>query len=330
MYKLGIVTYDGLDHPPTWLGKKKRASALLLQEMTQRSPVDPKKYDNIIKCIATPNGTWKDTKRGRFTVLDSIILEDLKNIHNTTKSLIVMDLAVSSGVTSVEFYKLLRSAFSVDFIATDLWYEAISIKSPQYGWIVVLYSDGNELQYVVGPFVLPGQGRESLFYPINIALRQLCRWMTLPKAQAILKKYNSSEFSYFQTSMVDGYEVTKLCLLAHECMELAKSSRYFRFEVSNIMEPFAYRADVIRAMNILTPTYFYDTQLQQGIRNCLNVLNREGVLVLGQSITDESDDIKATIFRRKDRGLDIIRQVNSGCGIEHLVDDVVRDIDRLA
>lgn len=320
LFKLGIVKYEGLDHPITFFGKKKRASTLLLKDLFQRSIVDSEKYNTTIRCILTPTGTWKDTRNGRFSKLDQTILAILKNTYSASKRLIVADFAASSGATSVEFYKVLQSAFSIDFIATDLWYEAIAIKAPHFGWVIVVDDNGNDLQYVIGPFVLPGQGHESLCYPINRALRQLCRWVIAPKAHSIFRTYNPLEHMDFETTVIDKYEITKLPLLSYECMETIKSCRNFRFMVSDIMKPFVYRVDVIRAMNILTLDYFDESHLRRGLHNCLNALNSGGILVLGKSPTDRQDDTKATIYLNKDKDFEVIGRINGGCEIEHLLE----------
>jgi len=323
------VKYQGLDRPVTLFGKKKRASTLLLKELFRSLPIDAEKHDTIIRCIVTPTGIWKETRKGRFTTLDQIVLEILRSRYRIGKRIIVADLAASSGITSVEFYKVLISAFPVDFIATDIWCEAISIQARRLNWTVVVDPNGNPLQYVVGRFVLPAQGGESYFYPVNIALMYLCRQFIWPKAFSIFEKYHPCEHNYFKTTTIEGYKLTKLPLLSFECMELMQSCANFRFELRDIMEPFPYRVDVIRALNIITPSHFDEGHLRIAIRNCINALNPAGLLILGWDSAGTFAEVKATVYLRQERNLEVIRTINGGCGIEHLVDKVSSKLIKL-
>ena len=138
--------------------------------------------------IRLPNGIWKDTRQGRFGRLDVEALEVITETHPRGTILEVNDLGVSSGSTSVEFYRVLHSAFMPTFVATDLWRDAFVIRNLKWGWITILDSAGNELQHVIGPFVLPGQGTELAIYPIDQVLRWLARRIELPRARAELER----------------------------------------------------------------------------------------------------------------------------------------------
>ena len=67
---------------------------------------DPLLASRLIQNIWTSDGTSKQTAPGRFRDLDSLVVncltEELNSIH---------DVAVSSGITSVELYSYMRKAF---------------------------------------------------------------------------------------------------------------------------------------------------------------------------------------------------------------------------
>lgn len=323
MLKLGIVRYDGLDRPYTWVGKRKRCSVLLLKELFQKGPEESRMHGLVVRSLITANGTWKETQAGRFSELDKTVL-DLLRERSRGQKLTVADLGVSNGVTSIEFYKTLSSAFPVDFVATDLWHQVIAFRSIQSGWIVVLDSDGHPLQFVIGPFVLPAQGRESMIYPINWILRQLCRWTIYPRASVAFGKYHPSAHRDFETISMDSCEITKLPLLSPEVRLLIKTTETFKFLHADIMQPLPLRRDVIRAMNILTRTYFDDASLRKGLHNCLSALKPNGILILGQSPVDGQKEADATVYARERGEICPILRMNEGCGL----DDLVREVQR--
>ncbi len=320
MLKRGIVSYDQLERPLTWLGKKKHASLLLLGDLFRQPAPDGRHYETIFNQILTPNGTWKDSCVDRFAALDHMILATLAERWAPRTRLVVDDLGVSSGVTSVQLYELLRGQFSVDFLATDLYRDAIAVRSSRSNWIVVFDASGRELQHVLGWFVLPGQGRESALYPLNRVLRAISRRFLVPKAAEVFARYDARDHADFQTITIDRYEVTKLPLLSFECLRLARECDQFRVQVADVMQPLPRHADVIRAMNVLTPVYFDEARLRSGIANCVAALKPGGLLILGRSPMEEPYNVKATIYLNDGRGLCALRRLNGGYEGDHLVE----------
>lgn len=319
MLKLGIVSAAQLGRPLTRLGKMKQASLLLLRDLA--AAPDSDRYDTVLTHVLTANGTWRDTARDRFAALDRLLLRALQSRGPAGRPLTVLDVGVSSGITSVRLYELLKPHFRVKLIATDLMRDAVALRAPA-GWAIVFDASRRPLQYVLGRFVLQGQGSESAFYPLNRLLRRFARWRMLPTAAALLERFDLRSKADFETTTIDGFELTKIPLLARETLQALANEPEFQFEVGNVLEPLRHRADVIRAMNVLTPAYFDDGSLRAGVRHCVAALNVRGLLILGRSPNHDPRDVKATIYANDGSGpLQPIHHLNGGYEAAALVED---------
>lgn len=316
MLKFGLVNAAQLAHPRTLLGAQKFPSVLLLG--------DPQATDdqrnNVLRMVQMANGTWKDSRAGRLRVLDEAILRVLRDSRTAGSALRVLDLGVASGITSVELDDTLATSFEVETIATDLWRDSVAVHAPQ-GWTIVFDVRGNVLQHIVGRFVLPGQSEESPLYVVNRLLRWWSSRHWVPAAAAVLAAYDPAAGD-FETRRIDGYEVTKVPLLSAACLRRCADNPRFRFEVLDVLQPFPIQADLIRGMNLLTPHHLGEAQLRIAIGHCLRALRPGGLLVVGRSLSDDPQDVGATIFRRDGSKLSIAERLNAGAEIEALVVDL--------
>jgi hypothetical protein len=320
VFKLGIVRTEELERPRSRLGGRRFASLLLLRHLRGRGARDVARYNGILRLLQMANGTWKDTIRGRFARLDRELLEVVTASHPPGSRLIVSDLAVASGITSVDFDQLLRSVFEVDFVATDLWRDAFAVSFGSPGGTVVLDSDGAGLQFILGRFVLPGYAPERMIYPVNRALRWWARRTLLPRAQAVLRGVDRTALHALETRMENGFELTRIPLISAECLDRLATCPGFRFVVADILQPLERPSDLIRAMNIVTRDHLPEADLRTAIRNCLVALRPRGVLILGRSPNDNPEDVIATLYQEENGELRVARRLNAGYEAEDLVE----------
>ena len=118
MLKFGVVRRAQLSRPYSWLGRKKLASLLLLQELFETPGCCEEHYDIVLR-LRTSNGTWSETGKGRLAVIDAALLDVLATRRASGTPLSVFDISVANGVTSVDLYHALRSVFDVQFVAAD-------------------------------------------------------------------------------------------------------------------------------------------------------------------------------------------------------------------
>jgi len=320
--KLGVTTLAGLQAPRTWLGQEKHVSLLLLADPALSSPEPTGHHERIVKRVLLADRTWRETALGRLRTLDRLAVDLLRERRAAGSHLRVFDLAASSGCTSVEFYRALRESFAVDFVASDRTRDVLAVRARGSRLTTVVDARrGDVLQYIMGPFVLPGQGRESAVYPVNRLVRLLCARARSQQLRDIAASPAVRECEPFSWVMTSNHEVMKLPLLSRECLSLLKHDPHFCFEVTDILQPLDGTADVIRAANILHGQYFRPHDIRTALRNCLHALSDGGMFILGRSPTDDPTAVRATIFTKRTGGVDAIARLNGGSESELLVYD---------
>jgi hypothetical protein len=322
MLKLGIVSPVHIARSARRFGGPKNVSALILEELGRAPGSGDEAYDAVVANLRMPNGTWKFTCRGRFAELDHLVMDLLGARFSPGAHLSVMDLAASTGVTSVEFYRVLGERFLVEFLASDLYRDLYAVRSGRM-WTGVFTAEGEDVQHVVGNFVLPGQPPESWAYPVNRGLRAACRRLFAPSARAALARAPLARLGPFETVRVDAFEICRLPLLSGACLALVRKGEGFRFEVRDVSQPLPERGHVVRAMNILTREHFDDTQRAHIIRNCIAATLPGGLLVLGWSRWDNPTHVEATVYEVAADGLERLASLNGGSEIDRFVETTV-------
>jgi hypothetical protein len=320
VFKLGIVTTGGLDRPRTMLGRERHASLLLLHELAKEKCTRPELYDEVVRRVRLPNGTWRQTASGRLAQLDEALLALLAQRTKAGSHVSVLDLAVSTGVTSVELYHKLRARYDVEFTASDLFRDLYAVSSRRSRWSIVLDANLQELQYVVGRFVLPAHLSESALYPVNRIVKRLARRFALPAAREALREAIpvAASSSFFEPCVVGDFEVRRLPFMSFDCLRLKQASNGFKFEVIDLCRPIAARADVVRAMNIVTPENFDRESARAIIANCVAAVRPGGMLLMGYSKGLASDDVQGTIYQVVNGRVNVLQRLNGGCPYESL------------
>jgi hypothetical protein len=319
MLKLGVVKRRGVRRPRTLLGRRRHVSFLLLRELARNEEVDPEEYDRLVGYTCMPNGVWKRTKRGRLRILDAAVMEIIQNRYAAGTPLVVHDLAASTGVTSVEFFRVLKGRFNVRFIASDLYRDLVAVCSRRWPVAIIFAGCGQEVQYVLGRFVLPGAMAESIVYPINRALRRIVRRQFAPPARAAFEKVTLGRLKPFESVDVDDYEVVKLPVLTRDALDAIGDRDGFTFEELNILGPLPERAHIVRAMNILTDDHFPDEQRARAVTNCVEAVLPGGLFIVGWSPTPEPTTVEASIYSVQDRRLVRLASLNGGSEIDAIV-----------
>ena len=323
MMQLGVTTMADLRQDVTQARGRQPVSLLILDELARARCSDLRLYDRVIQDVRMSNGTFRETHCGRFSMLDPIIRDILCDRFPPEQALLISDCAVSNGATSVELYRMLRDAFPrLDYVATDLSFSAIVVKSRRWPWAVTFDASGAALQILVGPLVLPGQARPSIFHPVNRLARQLARASLVPRARAVLEQIHPADGHDFTARTIGGYDVLALPLVSSECLQLSRAQVGFRCEVHDLLRPARHRAHVVRAMNILIRAYFDDVRLRQAFRFALQAVLPNGLFISGRSPTSNPRDLLATILGRGADGFHVISRLNGGCEEEQLLLEV--------
>jgi hypothetical protein len=319
MLKLGVVTRAGVRHPRTLLGRRRHVSLLLLPELVTRADVDAEEYDRLVGYARMPNGVWKRTRHGRLHVVDAVLVDLLRERHADGSHLTVLDLAASTGVTSVELYRTLSAHFAVELVASDLYRDVVAVRSRHWPAAVVFDAFGEPLQYVLGRFVMPAGFAESPVYVVNRALRRLMHRWFAPAARGALAASRSASLAPFVPTTVGRFDVVKFPLLARETLEMIACEPRFRFEVADILRPLSPPAHVVRAMNILTRDHFGDAERVRALHHCIDAVRPGGLFVVGWSPTPAAETVEASVYSVEGGGLRRLVTLNGGSEIDTLI-----------
>jgi len=242
------------------------------------------------------NGTLKTTFAGRLHDLDRICN---KYLESSDGGIQLLDVAVSSGVTTYEWTQALDAAnidYSMD--AFDLCVDA-SIKSLSNNFHVLCDSSGYPLQ-----FEFYGRSIENTLG--ETILRKLRRVLPVTLLRMSYRLKSSG-----RSNAVIGQSVQ---LVTHY-LRHSNRIRVFEYDIKDIDElPKTY--DMIRAANILNLAYFDENFLRASLSKLKGRLNDDGYLVVVRTHSDNSNH--GTILRKENNRLVNVERVGNGSEVEAL------------
>jgi hypothetical protein len=249
---------------------------------------------SFFKSICLPNGTHKTTAPARLCDVDLITATYLRGKNAVS----LLDVAISSGVTTLELLDLLESrGFETSGIGVDICVRAIlrSILG-----IDVLYdAEGNVLQ-VATPFFARGRPHHS---QTSIRSRALRLAIKLLESQVVLGWMRKSPRSH-QLDLVSPR------LLARSRFEIVEH------DIGIPHAAWDRSFDMVRAANILNSDYFSPDQINVMATNLRAWLKVGGLLVVCS--TSAVDGCNHGMLYRK---LDMVGNLEPlhqfGCGVEH-------------
>jgi len=145
------------------------------------------------------------------------------------------------------------------------------------------------------------------------------RGRLLPAARTALRGVRLRELGPFEAAEASGYEIVKLPMLTKDTLAVIAEGSGFSFQEWNILEPLPERANIVRAVNILTPEHFADDIRARAITNCVEAVEPGGLFIVGSNPTPEAASIKASIYGVERDHLVRLASLNDGSEIDGLV-----------
>ncbi len=266
--------------------------------------------ESFFRRLRLPDGVTKRTRRGRLTDLDTLLAEHLPR----GRRLELMDVAVSSGVTTLDWAASLRRAgFDFRLVAGDA---APSAWLLSFGRRIEVLVDGagRPLQYDLFGRAVPSTAPGPL--------------AVLPWLGRLLTRLALAWDGDLRRSLAEGREVRGRRpvrsqrvalvvpeLLADPAIELVKDDLLAVTE-----DPFTGRFVALRAANLLNRGYFTEEQLGRMLSRLSGRLEPGGLLAVCR--TEEDDTNHATVFRRGDGGLEPVARLGRGSEVEDLAGSV--------
>lgn len=258
--------------------------------------------------VRLPNGTYKTTYGRRLDDLNEMVLEFVPHDPNLT----IMDVAVSSGVSTIEWSDHLQAhGLQHRMIAGDL------VDAWLISWgtsLAMLFDKGGQdpLLLEVGSLTLRLYSRRWLARAVRPVLFPLLRAVA-----AVSRRLGSAAP---MTPPAPRHWI-------HRSIQLVSPELLRRTEITVVQDDitipgrFPETFDVIRAANLLHRVYFDDKTLTEMVRNLRDRLKDGGVLIICRTTEDgiEAGINRATVFRRKGDRFIFETSLNDGVEIRDLV-----------
>ena len=269
-------------------GRRKIVSIELYPEIAEEAADSEWLQQHTLARFALANGTYKTTYASRFPEFDRETLRIIREAFPAPRKLAVHDLAVSDGRTSVEFFGALSEVYgdSLRFRASDAVPRVFALRHPSSRTRAVVDAEGNLLQIVWPPFVLNAPKTENpLFYPLN----HLLRWgLTETTVRRLLRDPDA--------------ERRAIELVHPSCARLSANDPRFELVRHDIEQPAQRVFDVVRAMNILNPSYFEPATMRQIAGFVCESVAPGGLLVTGSNL-EPGSAVEGSVFTREASGM---------------------------
>jgi hypothetical protein len=257
--------------------------------------------ERTLDCFSDERGVYKRTYANRFEIFDSQLLQLLAEEFNPQDPLLLADVAVSDGRTACDLFERLASRYpKISHYASDY---SPSVFVLRQGRLTMTLSRTHRiLETVWPPFVFSTMKPEhALLYPINHAVRFFVRRFL---AEPLRARFLSGQV-----------QARELQLFSPRALNLQKADARFHLREQNILDPLVVPepAHVVRAMNVLNPSYFGYSEMSQILGNFHNALRLGGWLVTGSN-EDAGSIVHGGIYRKTETMFEKIWQ--SGNGLE--------------
>jgi hypothetical protein len=255
------------------------------------------------------NGTYKTTNHRRLDDLNELVNRHLP----PTRPLRIMDVAVSSGVSTVEWLESLdRLNVDYELVAGDLSVHALLI-SAGFGLRLLTDKSGFPLQHDLWGRAVrtDAGGRQRLRNALPLLWLSALRLIAGP----CLRRNGRAIFAENRTRAC-GLEVRPIRLLS----EALQSARHVEVIEDDIFADRHFKDSfhVLRAANILNHVYFERAVLERMVVNLRDRVRTGGLFVVCRTL--ESGVNHGTIFRREESGrFEAVARLNDGSEIESIV-----------
>jgi hypothetical protein len=259
---------------------------------------------SFFRHVGLPNGTWKTTSQRRLDDLNALVLEHLPR----GERLEIMDVAVSSGVSTVEWLEALEQAgCDVEMTAGDAFVNAylLALFGGRLRWLVD--RRGRSLQYEVNGRVLIVPLRKRLVprYVWAVALMRGFTWLLAPRLREAARPGARWGVEWHPLQLVSPSLRNRKHLVVFEDDILVDRGYDRRFHV-------------LRAANILNRGYFDEPVLRAMLSNLRERLRDGGLLVVCRTETRGGIN-NGTVFKLDEaRRLRVVARLNAGSEIEAL------------
>lgn len=306
MFKTGIYHLDQIKKGyrlTDFFGQDKKLSITLYNAIQQELNAE-ELTERILFSFSDERGAYKRTYANRFEEFDQMVLSYLENTFKNEDPLLIHDVGVSDGRTSLDFFKKISSAFSkIKFVASDYNPKVYVLEK---GRCKITISDtGKILEILFPPFVfnmLKPDARR--YYPLNsLILLIVQRFFAVP----LMKDYKAGKL-----------QAKELMLFTPKLLKTAEKNLDLVLEQHNLLEPFKGKYHIVRAMNVLNLSYFSNLEFTKILSHIYSGLYENGFFITGSN-EGVGTIVHGGIYKKTVKGFETIWNSGDGSHIEKLI-----------
>jgi hypothetical protein len=299
MIKTGITGLSQVKNKnfTTFLNKDKKISITLYQDIHMFPNAD-NLAERILLLFSDERGAYKRTYQKRFEDFDLSVINILKNLPTPQA---FHDCGVSDGRTALDFFEKMVLVFpDIQYFASDYNPSVFVLEKGKLK--VTLSHTGKILEILFPPFVFNKIKQDSFrHYPLNHLILFF-----------VEKFWVNSLMQKYKKGLIKAKE---LLLFSPKVLKKSQKDHRFRLGKHDLLHPFKERVDVVRAMNVLNPSYFSDVEFSQVIYNIYEGLNQNGLLITGSN-QEAGTIVNGGIYQKKEKGFKKIFNSGEGSPIE--------------
>ncbi|MFZ1704670.1 MAG: hypothetical protein WAT79_10015 [Saprospiraceae bacterium] len=249
---------------------------------------------SIISTVSVTNGTAKTTYSKRFDDLNEMLLKFI----DKNSEVLIHDVAVSNGITSLELFEFLSmKGYKINLHFSDKFTKIFFHKEHNETFFYDV--DGN---YIFGYIrkILASKYVSNFFFGTKFL-------------------YSLSEK---KAKEMFNYQLPTILLLHSKVIKASENNNLFQFidhDLFNDASPLKY--DIIRAVNILNPIYFTENQINKALRLTHSSLQEDGIFLVGRTHIEDGKN-HASFYRKSNAGFVLIEHHNAGSEIGKLIENV--------
>lgn len=263
----------------------------------------PRMEEDFFSSLMTRNKTYKTTFHNRFSDINTMLREYL--LRHGPSAPRIMDVGVSSGISTVELYDdLNQGGLEAEILATDILVDA-SLVRVFPGCHTLVDPDGFplrlDLPFVsMKPWVTRGDYYNGMFL-----VRKLANALFTHRVRRVMRK-------------PDDHRIRRVKLVTPRA--LSKTGiNICRDDISQYKTEYASNFDFIRAANVLNKGYFPPGQLVKMITHIAQYLREpHGSLLVVRTHDDRSNH--GTLFSLgENKKFEVVQRYGNGSEIEDVV-----------
>lgn len=238
--------------------------------------------------IYTSDGTSKQTAPGRFRELDMLTADLLTHDSN-----LIHDVAVSSGITSVELYATLHHRdIPFRLLVSD------KFSRFRYRGSIVrrIYDATDTLLFAYALWIL-ADWKCGWKFPISKMLFPLVKAFDKPSAP-----------------------FGEILLFDFRLLELIRKGLIDEISYDILATSLPDKFTFVRCMNVLNLSYFEPDAIRRALFLLKNSLKDQGILLLGRTLPDGANAV--SFYKKVSGNFELIRDLNGGSEISHLMDSI--------